>query len=114
MLNKTGFTKSAFDQIDELQRRYARLKTEQKLNRVDVYDAEHGGGFGELSQAMAEQEEIEDALDAVECFLHQEGVTPMEEIPFSNCETPEEEQKLQRYYEIFYPCEGKELPVLGD
>ena len=113
MLKKSSFRKSTPAQIDELQRRYARLKTEQKINRVDIYDAEHGGGFDALSQAMTEKEDIDAALEAVEWYLHEEDVTPLEEIPFSNCETEQENEKVRRYYEIDYPCTAVALPIMG-
>ena len=113
MLKNHSFTKSTPAQIEELQRRYARLKTEQKLNRVDIYDAEHGGGYDALSQAMAEKEDIDAALEAVEWYLHEEGVTPLEDVPFSNCETQQEVEKLRRYYDIFVRCDLWPLPVLG-
>ena len=113
MLKKSSYTKSTPAQIEELQRRYARLKTEQKINRVDIYDAEHGGGFDALSQAMAEKEDIDAALEAVEWYLHEEDVTPLEEIPFSNCETEQEKEKVRRYYEIDYPCTAVALPIMG-
>ena len=114
MLKNHSFTKSTPAQIEQLQRRYARLKTEQKLNRVDIYDAEHGGGYDALSQAMAEKEEIDGALEAVEWFLHEEDVTPLEEIPFSNCETQQEKEKVRRYYEIFIHCDVWPLPIVGE
>ncbi len=113
MLKKTSttqFSASSAHQIDDLQGRYARLKTEQRLNLVDIHDASHGGGFCELSQAMEEREEIEAALEAAECILYEKGFTPMEGIPLFDCETPEEERKLRRYFEMFPHCEAVELP----
>ena len=114
MLKNPSFTKSTPAQIEELQRRYARLKTEQKLNRVDIYDAEHGGGYDALSQAMAEKQDIDAALEGVEGCLQEEGVTPLEEIPFSNCETQQEVEKLRRYNDIFIRCDVWPLPIMGE
>ena len=88
---------SAF--IDELQDKYARLKIDQRLNKVDLYDAEHGGGFDALGQAEAEQEELEINLGATESCLRDEGETPKEGLPELIC-TPQELKKLQRYYKL--------------
>ena len=103
MLKKTSFTPAAPtnpDQIDSLQRRYARLRLELRLNFVDVHDASHGGGFKELCCAAAEQEALENEIAAAEYFLQEDGVTPMEGNPFASCDGNMEETKLRRYYEI--------------
>ena len=103
MLKKTSVTKctpSSPDQLSGMQRRYARLRLEQRLNFVDVHDARHGGGIEELGRAAAEQQELEAAIGAVEHFLQEDDATPTEGNPFASCETPAEEAKLRRYFEL--------------
>ena len=103
MLKKTSFTKctpSSPDQLAGMQRRYARLRLEQRLNFVDIHDARHGGGFKELGRAAAEQEELEAAIAAAEYFLREDGATPTEGKPITSCETPAEEAKFRRYSEL--------------
>ena len=102
-------TEATSDFIDELQDKYARLKIEQRLNKVDLYDAEHGGGFNALRQAEAEQEDIEIHLEATEDILREHGVTPTEKLPEDIC-SQQGLEKHRRFLEIFCPCGDAESP----
>ena len=104
------------EKIDDLQRRYNQLKTEQRLNQVDIYDANHGGGFNALCQAEAEREDIEATLEAVEYFLMEDDVAPVEDILWAASQSPEIRAKLRRHVQIFLPYDenANDLPMIGD
>ena len=99
-----------------LQQRYTELKTEQRLNQVDIYDAKHGGGFNALCQAEAEREDIEATLEAVEYFLREDDVAPVEDILWAASQSPEIRAKLRRHVQIFLPYDenANDLPMIGD
>ena len=119
MLKKSQYTqvkRVTQEKIDDLQRRYNQLKTEQRLNQVDIYDANHGGGFNALCQAEAEREDIEATLEAVECFLLEDDVELMEDILSAAAQSPEIRAKLHRYLQIVLPYDetATDLPIVGE
>ena len=85
------------------------LKELHKIQKVDVYDAEQGGGYGDLSQALHDCEVTEELIDYVEFMLNElGGEIPMDDVPFAT--DPLNPDKLRRYYNIFCPCEAVDLP----
>ena len=99
-------------ELEDLKIEYIRLKIQEKLNLVDLYDAQHGGGFKSLRMARCEQEDIETELLIAEQLLEQFDAQPDEGFPFEHC-TPQEAVKLGRYYEMYMPIQAAELPELG-
>ncbi len=102
-------------QAERLQRDYSRLRKEQRLNKVDLYDALHGGGYKELRQAEDERDEIELEIAVTESMLQESGVTPVEDIS-DLLGNRAEAAKLRRYHELF-GTRVKEIDVaaiLGD
>ena len=104
------------EEVVHLQERYTELKTEQRLNQVDIYDAKHGGGFSALCQAEAEREDIEARLEAVECSLMEDDVEPVEDILWATTQSPEIQAKLRRHVQIILPYDenANDLPMIGD
>ena len=112
----TQVKRNTQEEIDRLQQRYTELKTEQRLNQVDIYDAKHGGGFSALCQAEAEREDIEATLEAVEYFLTENDVEPTENVLWAASQSPEIKAKLRRHVQIFLPYDenANDLPMIGD
>ena len=99
----------ALYQIKGFQDNYVFLKELQKIQKVYVYDAEHGGGYGELSQALNDFEVTEELIDHVELMLEElGGAIPMDDVPFAT--DPLNADKLRRYYKVLCPCEVVDLP----
>ena len=99
-------------ELEALKIEYILLKLQEKLNLVDLHDAQHGGGFKSLRMARYEQEDIETELLIAEQLFEQFDVQPDEGFPSEHC-TPQEAEKLSRYYEIYMPITAVELPELG-
>ena len=99
----------ALYQIKGFQDNHVFLKELHKIQKVDVYDAEQGGGYGDLSQALHDCEVTEELIDYVEFMLDElGGEIPMDDVPFAT--DPLNPDKLRRYYNIFCPCEAVDLP----